>query len=135
MKQKFKAPLTNLHCLLDPQAITSVYTRIDAELWIQKIYHSDMILEASLHQITWYTFSEDQKPNVLSDFNLMDKAATHKRYLLYGYAYVNMHLSLAPLKAMVFFYWLQWEQAFVHMLILCDSKKYTQTNASKYINR
>lgn len=65
-----------------------------------------MILEASLHQITWYTFSEDQKPNVLSDFNLMDKAATHKnkRYLLYGYAYVNMHLSLAPLKAMVFFY-------------------------------
>lgn len=68
-----------------------MYTRIDAELWIQKIYHSGMILEASLHKITWYTFSEDQKPNILSDFNLMGKAATHKnkRYLLYGCTYVR----------------------------------------------
>lgn len=51
-----------------------------------------MILEASLHQITWYTFSEAQKPNIPSDFNLMDKAATHKnkRYLLYGCTYVHM---------------------------------------------
>lgn len=80
-----------MHCLLYLEAITSVYTRIDADLWIQKIYHSDTILEASLHQITWYTFLEAQKPNILSDFNLTDKASTYKnkRYLLYGCTYVN----------------------------------------------
>lgn len=91
LKQKFRAPLTNLHCLLYLQAITSMYTRIDAELWIQKIHHSDMISGASLHQITWYTFSEAQKPNILSDFSLMGKASTHKneRYLLYECTYVN----------------------------------------------
>lgn len=59
-----------------------------------------MILDASLHEIIWYTFSVAQEPVILCDFKLLGEASTYenKRYLLYGCTYINIQV------------WLHWKQ-------------------------